>query len=534
MKTHLLILLLSTVAAVTLPAQHDTIPYLTSPAQREAYYRYKNPKAASSRALHSRMIAIARDSVRTGVHSLLDSTTYSYSGTRGTITPSSVTPIPFDESYLYSHGYQSSALVTRAVQTFDAADRILSHIEQRYDAGTWINNYRSLYTYDGNGHLDTMSTWGWDTVAGWWEGDREAYSYSTTGRLLSYYYISTYQGVTQPMNGDVYTYDSADSLASETHYQWDGASQLLPQVRRHYRYSTAGDRVYQDRETWSAGAWVPLEADSITYTVAHQQLGFYEGSYVSGAWYYAGCVYNHYGAGGRLDSVDFLTLTGSAWLLTSRTYYEYNAAGKLAVLTIPPDSNGGYRYLFSYTADGSLSTHITQGWDVDHWEDFDRDSFAYDAAGYMALHQYAHWNGTYWGVGGDYLYTFTNNAYGQILMHDWYIFALGSWQQYMQYRYYYEEYEGPAGIPDPQPLRATIAPDPFTDAFIVSFEAGAGGAATLKLYDAAGCLLTRTETMITPGANNITCSGGYALPAGVYIYELSTGGATCRGRVVRQ
>lgn len=439
----------------------------------------------------------------------------------------------YDESDLYRHSYQASGLASRMVQTFDASDHLLSHIEQNNTSGGWTNSFQRLYSYDNYGHLDTVSNWGWDTIAGWRPGDKEAYSYSTAGRLLSYYYISTYQGVSQPMSGDVYTYDTADSLTSETHYQWDGASQLLPQARRHYRYCTAGDRVYEDRETWSAGAWLPVEADSMTYTAAHQLLSLYTASYVSGAWHYDGWIYNHYGASGRLDSVDMLTLTGSGWLLTSRSYYEYNAAGKLVVLSSQVDSNGGSRTLFSYDAAGHNIGDTVQQWIVDDWYNFSCLSYVYDSSGNQTMYQYARWNGQYWGLPGDYLYYYNYNTYNQWVVVDFYTFDLGSWQYFKQERYYYEEYQGPAGISEASVLTAMVAPDPFTDDFVVSFDAAASGFATLRLYDMVGKLITRTETTVSAGTNHIPCSGRELSP-GVYVYELSTCGAAARGRVVRQ
>jgi hypothetical protein len=159
----------------------------------------------------------------------------------------------------------------------------------------------------------------------------------------------------------------------------------------------------------------------------------------------------------------------------------------------------------------------------------------YDANGNDISDMRMSWNGSSWGAVNDAMNNYSYNGYNQYVMNTYSSYDGSTFVPVENAYYWYESYQGPAGISEvPSAISSTVYPNPFNSTFTVAFDAGQSGAATLKLYNINGQLLTRTETTVRTGANNIDWDGGYKLPAGVYIYELYLGNAMSRGKVVSQ
>lgn len=241
---------------------------------------------------------------------LVDSTTYAYSNSRGSVPNeediNNDNHILFDISTTYlfdpvSAAYQNNK---QRIQEFTSANKVSELVYKKWHpvSSTWKNQERYIYTYDNNGkmyssvlqlwygtlwtndinsvlHYDNNNNvvnmnsptytidfvydqdnnlvmiedqvWG---VGGWTKNERKTYSY--VGDDVSQYVLAKWvNGAWANTSKWEYTYDSKSNVVLSTEYSW-GSSGWAQVRQEEFVYDTNGNMLRSVEKTWDAGAGV--------------------------------------------------------------------------------------------------------------------------------------------------------------------------------------------------------------------------------------------------------------------------------------
>ncbi len=144
----------------------------------------------------------------------------------------------------------------RAEGTYDAADNITQCTFQFRDAGTFVNAFRSNFSYDSNGRLADEITQQWDTTDAspngtWVNSLRITNSYDADGNLGERLTENwdpddeTWNDAQRVQN----TYDNSDRLTERVQEQSDGSGGWIKQQRTQNTYGSNGLSETVD-QTW--------------------------------------------------------------------------------------------------------------------------------------------------------------------------------------------------------------------------------------------------------------------------------------------
>jgi len=157
---------------------------------------------------------------------------------------------------------------SKAENVFDNQNNLLSQVNFRWNTTTsvWDNNNKNLFTYDANGNNLTKTSYIWSSGS-WLENTKFIYTFDGTNILSKIdqnWNISLSQWVNS--NRYEYTYNSNNALISENHSNWNilGFS-WDNDYRDMYIYDGDGNRVLKTHSHWVSGAWVDQNRTVDTY-----------------------------------------------------------------------------------------------------------------------------------------------------------------------------------------------------------------------------------------------------------------------------
>lgn len=259
-----------------------------------------------------------------------------------------------------SNTFENSKLITK---TYNANDKVLSSLEQTYDAGNnqWVNNKKFELSYTGNNVADSAYfTWSAGSSS-WTEDVRLTYTYNGQGKLLS----TVFKELT------------------------------VNKSKREFTYDANGNETKNEFFSWSSGAWVPINKEEKTYNAGNNMLTFSIFNYNQGTMTYDkgsqyGYTYDANGnetlketrnwdgsqyvaslRNGKTWSTNKLTQTtvqfnNAGWVTAERDDYVYNAQNLLSQMIRyrlqggPPTLQIDSRLNYTYNTAGQLTGKANQ------------------------------------------------------------------------------------------------------------------------------------------------------------------------------
>ncbi len=250
--------------------------------------------AKTTTATGERLIALVAHSHNGNSFYINDSSTYSYSGTRGraysNVQPGySAVYYKFDESHYYVYD-TLTGLYTNNIkysQTFNSSDNITTKLTQNW-AGTWENNMITRLFYDTNNNVILDRTESWNTGTAAWDSlDKTFYTYDASNNVVTRTY-EYWDGVSWVnASSNLYTYNSSNQLTSNTYELWNSWSGIWDSTDKYvYRYDAMLNLEFILSGNFATGSWIATSRDSNVYDGMNNQIATYGQSWnaTTGAW----------------------------------------------------------------------------------------------------------------------------------------------------------------------------------------------------------------------------------------------------------
>jgi hypothetical protein len=328
---------------------------------------------------------------------LLDSLRWTYSSGRGSVDLHNFT---FDQKTEVQN--QGNYVLT--VNQFDAHDNVVESNSSQWDSGSWLNNYRVLYTYNASnritsvisqsnssgawksyaktaitydGHNDTTSynRYSTDTSGTWILGTSTEFAYDGQYRHTAVYYFDVSGGViTDTATGIYYSYDNQGNLAQQLILYNDSINTLMVTAAVKYIWSSNNLLTSDTTLAYDAGVWVDSVEDDYSYNSQNllaiktlnesdgmgglipdaQYLYFYAPNqqldtsitvYYSQTigWYDYQMFVNTYNTNNTLESYgNYTPDTTGGWTLTSLFNYTYDADNNVTYVLIQTPTDSGF------------------------------------------------------------------------------------------------------------------------------------------------------------------------------------------------
>jgi len=175
------------------------------------------------------------------------------------------------ETWTSQYGWQNNS---RNGFAYDANNNMLTDTTWYYDATShWVPSYLTINTYDNHHDLTSTTAKSWDPVANNWVNSQKTVSYFNAGFKADSTILSTWDTSLgwQAYQRDVYTYNAANSILSDTTYYWD-TGQLYYSTLNSYAYNGTNDCIGQTIYSWSSNSWSEYEDYINTYDNSHNLL----------------------------------------------------------------------------------------------------------------------------------------------------------------------------------------------------------------------------------------------------------------------
>ena len=280
-----------------------------------------------------------------------DSIILHYSGNRGGDLNHLGLQLKFDNATIYEYNATTMAWVngTYEIQTFDAANNILSTVEQVWDSATaaWVNDYQNVYTYTGN-KVQTAVYQSWDAgSSAWLNNNKDLYTYDGAGNMLTDVYFTWNSTTSAWVNNyqETYTYNSSNKETSVISQSWDTTALTWNNESKQV-YTYDGTNTYlvaQVSQGWNSGASTWDNIDQYLYT--------YDGS-------------------NNLITQTYQEWTGAAWVNYSLYTYS-NFIGGMAQTQVDQTWNSTTlvfdnetKYTNTYNSDNQLIDQVSQTWNI--------------------------------------------------------------------------------------------------------------------------------------------------------------------------
>ncbi len=444
---------------------------------------------ARTTATASRMIArsYAYWNAALNAYEYDDSARYFYSGSQTGAGGANELPA-CDSVHSFSWSGTTVNSTSRFYQSFDAAGNIVQLVHQLPDGSGGYRLYeRELYTYSATGHLLSSTKDAYDVPTSSWE----------------------------PQYRMLYTRSAAGSVTDETNEDWNAATNAWePDHRYTYTFSASEALTGRSYENWVGGAWQPVTR--YTYTI------------------------NAAGLPETMISEGYVAAT-SSWIFYNRELLTFNADGKQTerywqYWSTPEAAwKNNVRTLTTYS--GTLPTEETRAYwygtaTTGTWEPSAKNTFTHDAAGNQLTSTDHDWNAGTSSYDPRYQNKRTYNSYNQETesVGLYWDAALGGFypgpSSTSRARKYYETYTG---------LREDLAaagpafrvyPVPAVAVMNVMLEETIAADAVVTLLSGDGRVL---QQQALQGGRAILLVDG--LPAGSYVVRLSADGSV-QSRVV--
>ena len=250
----------------------------------------------------------------------------------------------------------------KTIYSYDVFGNPLSYTWQIWNGSDWDNNQKGLYTYDANNNMLTEQVQEWD-VSNWENIFMITYTYNQLGLQTLYNH--------QYWNGDdwenlwqtVFTYDAHANLTNTLNQNWN---------LDHWENSTENSYVYDNN----------LLQSSLTQMDNGAELVNTETTYI-------------YNPENKLVSESSHTW-GNSWSNYHETLYTYD--GNKNLINILEQAKNGEIFenttQTSYTYDGSLkpASILRQDWKENTWVNLDMERMKYNKDDSLTNYSYRYWN----------------------------------------------------------------------------------------------------------------------------------------------
>jgi hypothetical protein len=243
------------------------------------------PAARTTTTNAIRLIALTDLSYDGTAYQISDSSTYSYSGSRGSYIASvSQSITKYDNLYQYNYDLASGiySAARKSSQTFDANNNVTAEVGYSWltATGSWRNSYQYLWTYDGMNNRLSETDESWDTAAGAWVNNgRYIFTYTSANNMASETDLTwiTATSTWQNVVAYIYSYTSTNKLATTRVLRWNTATSAWDSTLGLgiYSYNSGGDLDTFLRKQWdtSTNSWINQSEDIYTYDAMNNLTG---------------------------------------------------------------------------------------------------------------------------------------------------------------------------------------------------------------------------------------------------------------------
>jgi len=319
---------------------------IVSASQLKTHTAAKGTAATGSRLIS--YVELSHDGV---TYAYLDSTRFSYSGTRGS---DYTWPIGrWDSSIIWGYNTATSSWENLAqyFQTFDGNDDMFDKVGKTWNTSTntWDNNDHTINIYDGAHNLLTQVVQTWDAVGGNWKNSSKT----------------------------IDTYDPNNNVTDEVYQNWNTATSSWDNATHTiYNYDANNNLLTEIHQSWVTGNWKNSSMYTNTYDANNNLLTF-----ISQNWNNA----------------------TSTWVNSIKRTYTYGASNELLNYlyqfwnTTNSVWDNGRRYTFSNFTGINPGTRIWENWNnsTSSYENALRTQYTYNAYG-----QYLSYYDDSWNIGG--------------------------------------------------------------------------------------------------------------------------------------
>jgi hypothetical protein len=304
-----------------------------------------------------------------------------------------------------------------------------------WNNGDWENWLYQIWTYNSQGHADTITYKMWNSASASWVN----------------YILSTRH------------YNADESLAYVINQNWDGNA-WVNNTKGTNTYDSGGKLWKKLDEQWVSGNWEGLSRDTYTYDSSGYLISEFIERYYNAAWTNSQLAnFTNNPDGSVQQSILQLWLT-TDWLNSSQKSFTYNSAGKLLSMTTAT-WNGAWTNpthdLLGYDASNFLINKFRQEWANGNWQDNAR-------------------------------FTYTNNPDGRIAISvsENRNAAQNVWLNNQKATYTYF----PLAVSKPHPAAFEIFPNPVQDKLTIA--TGNNELANCKIYDMQGRLILTSGSFL--------------------------------------
>jgi hypothetical protein len=239
-------------------------------------------------------------------------------------------------------------LVGLSLFIYDSQDSVSEEWYKIRENNQWVNSYREIHAYNGQGNLLTQTHQDW-IFNEWVVSSRISYEYDGQGQVTT----KTYQnGTGLPWVNAIrflHTYDGQGNLTETIEEQWD-----------------------ENTNTWN-------NESRATFT---------------------------YSNGDISEQIQY-NWNGSTWVNHSLYIYDYNGQSLLSELTSQTWNGSDWgdataRVIYTYDAQGNLTTHTNQFFNSGNWDNITRNVYTYNNQGDVEEINVESWNGNAWSLQGTY------------------------------------------------------------------------------------------------------------------------------------
>jgi hypothetical protein len=376
---------------------------------------------------------------------------------------------------------------------YNAQNQAIDVQSYKWDVTQWYPRWRYEYTYQNNLVFEEISS-EWDNSQ--WRLDWKTENHYVTNGRIDYELA--------------YRMDSATStwqLEYKTEYSYN-AQNLVDEIVEFF---------------WDYGAWNKSHRSVMAYnadnTISQETNDFWTGS----AWEPSSMMSYDYTSNGLLDEVNYYYWQYNYWFNAMRFSYTYNANNKLTA-EVMYSWNGGTssfepneKMEYDYNTYGDAKTFIRSNWTGTGWEYGEKEERTF---------------GTQWAFSDLILPPiFEDIDFQQYFTHklntlEFFEFMNNAWVSEDLYDLYYSTVQY-VGLDEDVAPATNLYPNPVTEWLIIDIEPALENG-VLNLYTTSGTLVKK----VSIEASTKIYVGN--LPAGMYVWQYTSGDVVNTGKLIKQ
>lgn len=463
--------------------------------QQPDYLTHRQNKAQASYktdALQQRLIGYRRNTYSNGNPLSVDSNTYTYSGTRGSVNAANVL---YDVRQRWVLSAGNIVPDSRRSRTWNANGSNTLYLYEDYVSGNFENDTRTLYTYDANGNRISAVNQNWDGVS-WDTASKTDFTYNANNQKLSETVSIWASGAWEALYRFSYAYDANGYIAEEL-YQEDAGNGLENASRVVYTNDAAGNALIELDQDWLGGTWVNDLQFTRIFNAQNQGVEVILQKWTAGAWANEDKLeYTYHSSGYFLSHLEF-SWNGTSWDSTSKEYFKYSGNDLIEDSTWI--FNGGVpekyaRTTYTYDVNGNADVITFLEWNNNSWQNAQRNSYDY--------------NTSYNNIDRLFKEQWTGNL----------------WQTTEENYYYYEEYNAPSAVITLADVTGIMVyPNPALSVLNIDYSSNTSAEVSVRLVNLNGQEVMRTTTLSSIGDNYLNLPIT-SLASGLYVIELSQNG----------